>query len=182
MRQIPTFKNMQKQIKMTITAEGLRIDLLETQRGLFFRDRKSEADRSGGRSAASSRERVDEAAEQSSNRRPYRLDALRAPDYSNWELSADRANAARRILIGIRTDGRPYQPGARLRGSAAAAEERSDQSVQPADLDHRAQPGLDQQEEKLAETPAGPQGSPAPAAASEKPAAVTLAPAAAGKK
>ena len=36
MRQIPAFQNMAKQIRMTITAEGLRIDLLETQRGLFF--------------------------------------------------------------------------------------------------------------------------------------------------
>ena len=30
MRQIPAFQNMAKQIRMTITAEGLRIDLLET--------------------------------------------------------------------------------------------------------------------------------------------------------
>ncbi len=36
MKQIPTFKDMQNQIKMTITAEGLRIDLLETKRGMFF--------------------------------------------------------------------------------------------------------------------------------------------------
>src|SRR5205085_12273403 len=36
MKQIPAFKNMQNQIRMTMTAEGLRIDLLETQRGLFF--------------------------------------------------------------------------------------------------------------------------------------------------
>ena len=36
MKQIPEFKDMQKQIKMTMTAEGLRIDLLETKRGLFF--------------------------------------------------------------------------------------------------------------------------------------------------
>ncbi len=36
MRQIPAFQNMAKQIRMTITAEGLRIDLLETQRVLFF--------------------------------------------------------------------------------------------------------------------------------------------------
>src|SRR5271157_1599342 len=36
MKQIPAFKDMQNQIKMTITAEGLRIDLLETKRGLFF--------------------------------------------------------------------------------------------------------------------------------------------------
>jgi chemotaxis protein MotB len=36
MKQIPAFKDMQNQIKMTMTAEGLRIDLLETKRGLFF--------------------------------------------------------------------------------------------------------------------------------------------------
>src|ERR1700683_793850 len=31
MKQIPAFQNMAKQIRMTITAEGLRIDLLKTQ-------------------------------------------------------------------------------------------------------------------------------------------------------
>jgi len=36
MKQIPAFKNMQNQIKMTMTAEGLRIDLMETEKGAFF--------------------------------------------------------------------------------------------------------------------------------------------------
>ena len=36
MHQIPSFEHLAQQVRMTITAEGLRIDLLETQRGLFF--------------------------------------------------------------------------------------------------------------------------------------------------
>src|SRR5215813_6675453 len=35
MKQIPTLQHLENQIKMTITAEGLRIDLLETEKGLF---------------------------------------------------------------------------------------------------------------------------------------------------
>ena len=36
MKQIPELQHMENQVRMTITAEGLRIDLLETERGLFF--------------------------------------------------------------------------------------------------------------------------------------------------
>ena len=98
MKQIPAFQNLQNHIKMTITAEGLRIDLLETQRGLFFDTGNAKPTIAGkellqmlGKELAKLPNKV--AIEGHTDATPYGR-----TDYSNWELSADRANSARRIL------------------------------------------------------------------------------------
>ena len=98
MKQIPAFKDMQNQIKMTMTAEGLRIDLLETKRGLFFETGNPAPTVAGGellKVLAAELVKLPNkiAIEGHTDSTPYGR-----PDYSNWELSADRANAARRIL------------------------------------------------------------------------------------
>src|SRR5579863_2706934 len=98
MRQIPKFQDLENQIKMTITAEGLRIDLLETKRGLFFATgdpKPSEAGTELLQILANELIKLPNkiAIEGHTDSTPYGR-----PDYSNWELSADRANAARRIL------------------------------------------------------------------------------------
>jgi chemotaxis protein MotB len=98
MKQIPAFKDMENQIKMTMTAEGLRIDLLETKRGLFFENGDPRPTEAGGqllKILASELVKLPNkiAIEGHTDSTPYGR-----PDYSNWELSADRANAARRIL------------------------------------------------------------------------------------
>ncbi len=98
MQQIPEFQNMAKQIRMTITAEGLRIDLLETQRGLFFETgnpRPTEAGSELLKLLATELKKLPNkvAIEGHTDSTPFGRS-----DYSNWELSADRANAARRIL------------------------------------------------------------------------------------
>jgi chemotaxis protein MotB len=99
MKQLPTFKNLQNQIRMTITAEGLRIDLLETQRGLFF-DTGNPTPTTAGKELlhllANELAKLPNkiAIEGHTDSTPYGR-----TDYSNWELSTDRANAARRILI-----------------------------------------------------------------------------------
>ena len=99
MRQIPAFQNLQNQIRMSITAEGLRIDLLETQRGLFFENGNPKPTDAGAQLlhvlAAELLKLPNRVAiEGHTDATPYGR-----TDYSNWELSADRANAARRILI-----------------------------------------------------------------------------------
>jgi len=98
LRQIPTLQNMQNQIKMTITNEGLRIDLLETQKGFFFEagnPKPTEAGRELLKVLANELSHLPNkvAIEGHTDSLPYGRS-----DYSNWELSADRANAARRIL------------------------------------------------------------------------------------
>jgi chemotaxis protein MotB len=98
MRQIPSFEHLAKQVRMSITAEGLRIDLLETQRGLFFETGNPKPTEAG---AELLKVLADElvklpnkvAIEGHTDAIPYGRS-----DYSNWELSSDRANAARRIL------------------------------------------------------------------------------------
>lgn len=98
MKQIPALKDMQNQIRMTITAEGLRIDLLETKGGLFFENGDPKPTDAGGqllKVLASELSKLPNkiVIEGHTDSSPFGR-----PDYSNWELSADRANAARRIL------------------------------------------------------------------------------------
>ncbi len=98
LKQIPAFEHMEKQIRITLTTEGLRVDLIETERGLFFETgnpRPTEAGSEILKVLAAELVKLPNkvAIEGHTDSRPYGR-----PDYSNWELSADRANAARRIL------------------------------------------------------------------------------------
>jgi chemotaxis protein MotB len=115
MKQLPTFRNLQNQVRMMITAEGLRIDLLETQRGLFFETGNPKPTEAGKDllhllSAELVKLPNKIALEGHTDSTPYGR-----ADYSNWELSADRANAARRILL---EDGLPDTRISQVRGFA----------------------------------------------------------------
>jgi chemotaxis protein MotB len=99
MKQIPALKDMEKQIRMTMTAEGLRIDLLETKGGLFFENGDPKPTGAGGellKVLATELSKMPNkiVIEGHTDSTPFGR-----PDYSNWELSADRANSARRILM-----------------------------------------------------------------------------------
>ena len=99
MQDLPKFEQMKKNIQITITHEGLRIELLETEKGMFFESGVARPTENG-------RELIAMLAEQlkllpnriliegHTDAKPYTN-----PEYGNWELSADRANSARRILI-----------------------------------------------------------------------------------
>jgi chemotaxis protein MotB len=106
LRQIPAFQHMEKQIRITLTTEGLRVDLIETERGLFFEAGNPKPTEAGvellrvlGAELVKLPNKI--AIEGHTDSRPYGR-----PDYSNWELSADRANAARRVLseLGLAED------------------------------------------------------------------------------
>ncbi len=179
MKQIPAFKDMQNQIKMTMTAEGLRIDLLETKRGLFFDTGNPKPTEAGGellKVLAGELVKLPNkiAIEGHTDSTPYGR-----PDYSNWELSADRANAARRILTESGLDDNRIS---QVRGFADQRLLLKDDPTNPSNrrisIIVRNQ-GMDATEEKVASTPQP--AAPAPATP-EKAAAVTLAPAAAAKK
>jgi chemotaxis protein MotB len=105
---LDNLKSLSNQIEITVTPEGLRIELLETKDGSFFQTGSAVLNANG-------RELLTVLAQQlgtvpnrisiegHTDARPY---AGRA-DYSNWELSTARANAARRLMQG--TGLRPNQ-------------------------------------------------------------------------
>ena len=90
---------LEDKVRIEMVDEGLRIQLVETDPGVFF-------DVGSSQVKAATRDLLtiianeigklpnDVVVEGHTDGRPY----SGAPNYSNWELSADRANAARRIL------------------------------------------------------------------------------------
>jgi chemotaxis protein MotB len=98
---------LSKQIEITITPEGLRIELLEDKNGTFYQSGSARLSQSGQELLALL------AGELKTLPNPLLIeghtDAAQYSDdtnYGNWELSADRANAARRLMqqYGVRAD------------------------------------------------------------------------------
>jgi chemotaxis protein MotB len=94
-------EKLSKQIEITITPEGLRIELLEDRKGTFYQLGSAELSQNGQELLALLASEL--------KTLPNKLlieghtDAAKYSEhanYSNWELSADRANAARRLLQG----------------------------------------------------------------------------------
>ena len=100
-------EKLSKQIEITITPEGLRIELLEGKNGTFYQSGSAQLSASGQELLAllaGELKTLPNALliEGHTDATPYSRDA----NYSNWELSADRANAARRLMQqgGVRAD------------------------------------------------------------------------------
>lgn len=100
-------EKLSKQIEITITPEGLRIELLETKNGTFYQSGIAQLSPSGQELLALLASELKTLPNQlliegHTDAAQYSSDA----SYSNWELSADRANAARRLLQahGARSD------------------------------------------------------------------------------
>jgi len=100
-------KKLSDQIEITITPEGLRIELLEGAKATFYDSGSPHLSGSGQELLAvlaAELKTLPNALliEGHTDAAPYSSDM----GYSNWELSADRANAARRLLQqdGVRTD------------------------------------------------------------------------------
>ncbi len=94
----PDFQKLKDNVEITITGEGLRIELLETEKGMFFTTGAPTPTPLG-------KELLAELARQLVKMdNPLMIEGHTdsAPygslEYTNWELSADRANAARRIM------------------------------------------------------------------------------------
>jgi chemotaxis protein MotB len=98
MHRVPNFEHLSKQIEMTVTAEGLRVELLESEKGTFFDV--------GSATPSESAKELLTALAQEIGKLPNHVSIEGHTDsrlygsetYSNWELSVDRANAARRIM------------------------------------------------------------------------------------
>jgi chemotaxis protein MotB len=106
-KQLNDFEKIKDQIDMTVTAEGLRIELIESAKGTFFDSGSSDPSGDGRSMLAVLAQTLGTlpnkiSLEGHTDSKPFPPGAL----YTNWELSADRANAARRLMQekGIRLD------------------------------------------------------------------------------
>ena len=98
-RQLSNFEQLKNQIEMTVTSDGLRIELLEAETGTFFNLGSSEPSDNGKELLRLLAEQLGTLPNQLSieghtDSKPY----SGRKEYSNWELSTDRANAARRLM------------------------------------------------------------------------------------
>jgi chemotaxis protein MotB len=109
LRQMPEFEKIRDHVKFSVTGEGLRIDLQETEQGLFFITGSPNPTGEGqgllrvlGAELGGMPNRL--VIEGHTDARPFR-NAQPSRGYGNWELSADRANSARRLLhaYGVRS-------------------------------------------------------------------------------
>jgi chemotaxis protein MotB len=98
---------LRKNIEITVTPEGLRIELLESAGGTFFDSGSSALNQSGREIVELLAVELGKAPNQISleghtDAKPF----TGKSSYSNWELSADRANSARRLMqqSGLRHD------------------------------------------------------------------------------
>jgi len=96
----PEFKKLANHIEIQVTDEGLRIQLLEDSSGVFFETGSATPRPAVGKLLQVLGEELGTlphrvTIEGYTDAVPYHVDAT----YTNWELSADRANTARRIMI-----------------------------------------------------------------------------------
>jgi len=107
LQQMPKFEQLKNQVDITVTTEGLRIELMETASGTFFDLGKPSPNEDGRDLLITLAEQLGGvpnkvSIEGHTDSKPYTGNG----EYSNWELSADRANAARRLMQknGLRDD------------------------------------------------------------------------------
>jgi chemotaxis protein MotB len=97
--QVSNFDKLKDHIQMTVTSEGLRIELLEEQKDTFFDSGSTQLSANGrdmlvalARQLGTLPNKI--SVEGHTDAQPY----THGKDYTNWELSSDRANAARRLI------------------------------------------------------------------------------------
>ena len=103
---VSAFKKIKENVRITVTGEGLRVELVEGKESTFFESGSPKPTEFGREILAVLAGEV--------GRLPNKVtleghtDAKPFPgnEYSNWELSSDRANAARRWMMqsGLRSD------------------------------------------------------------------------------
>jgi len=107
MKQMTDFEKLKSHIEMTVTTEGLRIELSESASGTFFNSGSPKLNGDGCEMLITLAQELGQlpnklSIEGHTDSLPYAPSAA----YGNWELSSDRANAARRVMQtnGIRPD------------------------------------------------------------------------------
>jgi chemotaxis protein MotB len=107
MKQMADFEKLKNHIEMTVTTEGLRIELSESASGTFFDSGSAKLQPDGTEILMALAQELGQlpnklSIEGHTDSQPYSPTAA----YGNWELSSDRANTARRVMQanGIRAD------------------------------------------------------------------------------
>jgi chemotaxis protein MotB len=96
---VPNFKALQDHVEITITSDGLRIELLETDAGMFFESGRPIPTDGGSELLTHLAGELGKLPnevliEGHTDAKPFSGDG----SYSNWELSSDRANSARKLM------------------------------------------------------------------------------------
>ncbi|MGD1102674.1 MAG: flagellar motor protein MotB [Terriglobia bacterium] len=107
-QRIEDLNKLGNQIEMTVTSEGLRIELLESAKNTFFDSGSPELNDSGKETLIALAKELGGvpnkiSIEGHTDSRPL---LRHGGEYGNWELSVDRANSARRLMqeSGLRAD------------------------------------------------------------------------------
>ena len=100
MKQTPELERLRNQVQMTVTGEGLRIELLESDVGTFFQSGNAHPSEGGKEMLKMLAVELGKMPnrllmEGHTDSQPF---AASSAGYSNWELSADRANSARKLM------------------------------------------------------------------------------------
>ena len=98
-RQLTDFEKLKSHIDMTVTSEGLRIELMESAAGTLFDNGSPKLNNDGQELLITLAQELGKlpnkiSIEGHTDSQPYALSG----NYGNWELSTDRANAARRLM------------------------------------------------------------------------------------
>jgi chemotaxis protein MotB len=128
-KQLPNFDKLKSHIEMTITPEGLRIELLESANGTFFDSGSSKLSADGQSMLIILAQELGKlsnklSVEGHTDAKAY----VQASNYGNWELSADRANSARRLL---QQNGVDQQQVTQVRGFADQRLRKPDAPLDP---------------------------------------------------
>ena len=98
-RDLTDFEKLKSHIEMTVTNEGLRIELMESASGTLFDNGSPKLNDDGRELLISLAQEMGKlpnkiSIEGHTDSKPYATSG----NYSNWELSTDRANSARRLM------------------------------------------------------------------------------------
>ena len=96
---MPTFKEIKDRVFIQVTREGLRVELVDTDEKSFFGVGSADVQPETRAILAIVSDKIKDlpnkvAIEGHTDSRPYGANG----PYSNWQLSSDRANAARRVM------------------------------------------------------------------------------------
>lgn len=138
-QQVKGFEKFKDQVEITVTSEGLRVELLETASGTFFDSGSAKPNDRGKDLLTMLAQELGKLPnkvniEGHTDSKPY----VGGRDYGNWELSTDRANGCQASYAAGWAASRPGFPGSRLRRSEAAQARESSGPFKPAYQHDRA--------------------------------------------